>query len=231
MAARPQGVLRRPGRRRRRSLPLHSCRPDLVLVLHSVHSMITIKLDGKEDSLQLPPNCVSIAQATSYAKCKLGAGWMDARDPSPWGSTATAFAGGTLADLTNIDQSEAGVSELFANRFATCATNCHCWLALLRSSTTLPCLESDAFGGSLCFACCAGGGRPSRKRLFLSAKGWQPGGAVPEGASLLAFGRGSTDVIPSAEELPASLLLGGLLQLRAFTPGGSQARRGMRRQR
>ena len=67
-----------------------------------------------------------------------------------------------------------------------------------------------------------------KKRLFLSAKGWQPGGALPDNATLLTFYNDSSayshgqEALP-AEELPASLLRGGWLQLAAFSPGRSQA--------
>lgn len=76
-------------------------------------------------------------------------------------------------------------------------------------------------------ACLAERGYPSsRKRLFLSAKGWQPGGVVPEGASLLGFSHGDRSAgagLP-ADELPACLLCGGALRLQAFTAKRAQAR-------
>ena len=62
--------------------------------------------------------------------------------------------------------------------------------------------------------------------MFLSAKGWQPGGALPDDASLLALNRGQSAAAtsPPADELPASLLRGGVLQLHAFTAKRVQAR-------
>ena len=68
--------------------------------------MITLTLDGSERSLELPPDCLSAAGANSFAKNKLGAAWTDSYSPPPGQATACAFTGGTLADLTNIDQSE-----------------------------------------------------------------------------------------------------------------------------
>lgn len=73
--------------------------------------------------------------------------------------------------------------------------------------------------------CCTGkGGRPVRKRLFLSAKGWQPGMAVSAEAGLLAFSARHSFEGPAADELPASLLRRGLLRLQAFTAKHAQAR-------
>ena len=51
-----------------------------------------------------------------------------------------------------------------------------------------------------------------------------------DNASLLAFRASSAAEALTAEELPASLLRGGLLKLRAFSSERSQARRGMRKQ-
>ena len=63
-------------------------------------------------------------------------------------------------------------------------------------------------------------------RLFLSAKGWQPGGSVATDASLLSLDPVTRNgAAPITDELPASLLRCGLLKLRAFTPAHAQARR------
>jgi len=65
--------------------------------------------------------------------------------------------------------------------------------------------------------------RTNRRRLFLSAKGWQPGGMLPEDASLLVFGGSSGKPLLPPDELPALMLRSGLLQLRAFTARQAQA--------
>lgn len=69
----------------------------------------------------------------------------------------------------------------------------------------------------------AGAAGPHKKRLFLSAKGWQPGSSVlGEGASLLCFcPSGKPGDLP-ADELPASLLTSGLWSVQAFTPERAQ---------
>ncbi|PRW59292.1 ubiquitin domain containing [Chlorella sorokiniana] len=58
-----------------------------------------------------------------------------------------------------------------------------------------------------------------KKRLFLSAKGWESGGSVPDDSSLLAFSTNwhSDASSPAADELPVCLLRCGALQLQAFT--------------
>lgn len=71
----------------------------------------------------------------------------------------------------------------------------------------------------------AGGGPAAKKRLFLSVKGWQPGGPVAEDAHPLSFGHGgSCDEAPTPEDLPACLLRGSHLQLQTFLAECAQAR-------
>ncbi len=48
---------------------------------------------------------------------------------------------------------------------------------------------------------------------------------MAEDASLLAFGESMPAAAPTADELPASLLRGGLLQLRTFSAQHAQASR------
>ena len=69
----------------------------------------------------------------------------------------------------------------------------------------------------------AGGDRTSKKRLFLSAKGWQPGGTVAEDAGLLDVSSLNGEAPLPPDELPAFMLRSGLLRLQAFTARRAQA--------
>ncbi|KAI7840525.1 hypothetical protein COHA_005824 [Chlorella ohadii] len=141
--------------------------------------MVAATLDGQACSLELPADCISLAQVASYAKRDLGAAW---------------------ADACVLPSSEPYLQRL------QCVTHF--------DGKTLSGLQNNI-----------GGPRASKKRLFLSANGWQPGGAVAEDAGLLAFTDNPQAAAPTADELPASLLRGGLLQLRAFSAQRAQARR------
>ncbi|KAI7840524.1 hypothetical protein COHA_005823 [Chlorella ohadii] len=89
--------------------------------------MVAATLNGKACSLELPPECLSVADATSFAKSKLSAAWADTCRGAE-GRSVIPFAGRQLSDLGRMHEE--------------------------------------------------GGDQPSQKRLFLSAKGWQPGGTV-----------------------------------------------------
>jgi len=92
-------------------------------------------------------------------------------------------------------------------------------LLLLWPTAFALCLRTRSSLSGACRPCAGftGGDRRSKKRLFLSAKGWQRDGTVAEDASLLGFGESSRNPLLPPDELPAFMLRSGLLQLQAFT--------------
>jgi hypothetical protein len=133
--------------------------------------MVAVTVDGKPHSLELPPDCLSVADAASYAKRQLAASW------------AAASSASTAPDIVHFEK--------------------QLW--------------------ELCGVYDTGHGGPTKKRLFLSAKGWQPGGGVAEDASLLGFRQTSSGSVVSAlDELPAFLLRGSQLKLQAFSAKRAQ---------
>lgn len=68
--------------------------------------MVAVTLDGKARSLELPPECLSVAQAASFAKRQLGAAWADACTPSPLQPSMCRFERGPLEDLSGISDGE-----------------------------------------------------------------------------------------------------------------------------
>ena len=169
--------------------------------------MITISLDGAGCCLRLPRECCSVAAAIDYVKQQLGAVWARTSTPagSPVPPAMCRFEGSALADLTDVSTGE--------------PQRCIC--AVIWRRILLP--PNHTCGESLLPRCCAERGAAAKKRLFLSPVGWQPGGAAPDDAGLLAFGAKGGAAAPAADQLPASLLRGGLLHLQAFTPEHSQA--------
>ena len=65
---------------------------DLTWCWHSmfVRRMFTIKLDSKPRSLELPADCLSVADAVSYVKGQLGVAWAEAC-PGPDGQCIARF--------------------------------------------------------------------------------------------------------------------------------------------
>lgn len=165
--------------------------------------MVGITLDGEACSLELPPDCVSVAQVSSLVKRELGAAY--ACTPTRLG--IIRFEDGCLDAIRALDNGEprhlmACLPCLRVAPAACCTT--------LRPGCNPPlCRFSDP-------------DQPERKRLFLSAKSWQPDGTVSEDASLLACSTPGKGLV-SADELPTSLLLRGFLKLQAFTAAHAQA--------
>jgi len=61
--------------------------------------MVAATLNGKACSLELPPDCLSVADATSFAKSKLSAVWAEAC-PAAHERGVVRFDGNRLWDLS-----------------------------------------------------------------------------------------------------------------------------------
>ena len=181
--------------------------------------MVTATLDDQACSLELPADCFTVAAAASYAKRELGAAWAGACSPTCISQHGIIQFNSILGYLRNVGKYSRKCplpACAAGNASRGCLVLCICMP---------PCPARCSPSASL-VSCVrpAGRARPSKKRLFLSAKGWQPGGEIAADASLLAFCEDPDADAPTTDELPASLLRGGLLQLRAFTAQHAQVR-------
>ncbi len=61
--------------------------------------MVAITLNGQDCSLELPPDCLTVADATSYAKRKLGAAWADVPDAD----SIMRFTGSRLSHVLGVN--------------------------------------------------------------------------------------------------------------------------------
>lgn len=135
--------------------------------------MVTATLDDQACSLELSADCFTVAAAASYARQELGAAWAGVCSPTCISQHGIIQFNSVLGYLRNVGK-YSRTCPLPACAAGNASRGCQV-LCICRPPCPARCSPSAS---PVSCVRPAGRARPFKKRLFLSAKGWQPGGRL-----------------------------------------------------